>query len=59
MRFQAQHLRKLRIPLWNSINDTLKTKLIHAGLSNNTESFDALAHELYGLNGKERMMLGG
>ena len=59
MRFQAQHLRKLRIPLWESINDTLKMKLIHAGLSDDTDSFHTLAYELYGLNENERSILGG
>jgi hypothetical protein len=50
MRFQAQHLRKLRIPLWKSIEGTLKTKLIHAGLSDDTSNFDILTYELYELN---------
>ena len=59
MRFQAQHLRKLRIPLWNSIDNRLKTTLIDAGLSDDTESFNALTYDLYGLTHEERSILGG
>ena len=53
LRFQAQHLRKLRIPAWNSVNSQLKERMIHAGKSNNTETFTALACEMYNLNNKE------
>ncbi|MDQ6992688.1 MAG: TaqI-like C-terminal specificity domain-containing protein [Mariprofundus sp.] len=53
MRFQAQHLRKLHIPTWNSINDGLKKRMVEAGMSDDTASFSRLTYEMYGLNKKE------
>lgn len=58
LRFQAQHLRKLRLPTWSSIDDDLKAKMIKAGVSNETSSFTALTSEMYGLNEKEKLIVG-
>lgn len=58
LRFQAQHLRKLRLPTWDSINDELKERMIEAGVSNDTVSFTSLACEMYGLNKKEKLIVG-
>ncbi len=58
LRFQAQHLRKLRLPIWSSIEDELKAKMIEAGVSNDTASFTALTCEMYGLNNKEKSIVG-
>jgi hypothetical protein len=57
LRFQAQHLRKLRIPMWSSINNDLKQRIINAGTSNDIENFTQLAAEIYGLNKYERKLL--
>lgn len=59
LRFQAQHLRKLRLPLWSRIEDKLKVKMIEAGMSNDVTSFTALTCEMYGLNKKEVKIVGG
>ncbi|MBL3601804.1 MAG: Eco57I restriction-modification methylase domain-containing protein [gamma proteobacterium endosymbiont of Lamellibrachia anaximandri] len=58
LRFQAQHLRKLCIPLWDSIDGDLKNRMIEAGVSNDTASFNQLACEMYGLNKKELTIVG-
>ena len=58
LRFQAQHLRKLRLPLWSDIDDNLKNKLIHAGQSNNISEYSKLTHELYDLTNSQREILG-
>jgi len=58
MRFQAQHLRKLHIPAWNSINDGLKKRMIEAGMSDDTASFSRLTYEMYGLNEQEMTIAG-
>jgi predicted RNase H-like nuclease len=58
LRFQAQHLRKLRLPLWSCVEDKLKEKMIEAGMSNNIASFTELACEMYGLNKKEIKIVG-
>jgi len=58
LRFQAQHLRKLRIPTWNSVDDDLKIRMIDAGMSDDTASFSQLTYEMYGLNKKEITIAG-
>ncbi len=58
MRFQAQHLRKLHIPTWNSINESLKKRMIRASKSNDEASFSRLTYEMYGLNKKEMTIAG-
>lgn len=59
LRFQAQHLRKLRLPLWSGVEDKLKAKMIEAGMSNDVTSFTELTCEMYGLNKKEIKIVGG
>jgi len=58
LRFQAQHLRKLRLPAWGSINDGLKVRMIDAGVSNATSIFTDLTCEMYGLNENEKLIVG-
>jgi methylase of polypeptide subunit release factors len=58
LRFQAQHLRRVRIPNWNSINDRLKERMIEAGVSNDSASFSGLTFEMYGLDKNERSIVG-
>ena len=58
LRFQAQHLRKLRLPNWESIDQSLQRRLIQAGKDNNTDSFNQLAYEVYQLSKKEKSILG-
>ena len=58
MRFQAQHLRKLHIPTWNSISESLKKRMIRASKSNDEASFSRLTCEMYGLNKKEMTIAG-
>lgn len=56
LRFQAQHLRKLRLPIWSSVDNELKARMIEAGLSNDIACFTALTCEMYGLNNKENQL---
>lgn len=58
LRYQAQHLRKLRIPKWRDIDNELQRTLIQAGKDNNIESFNSLACEVYQLNDREQSILG-
>lgn len=58
LRYQAQHLRKLRIPEWNTISDSLKKKLIFAGKNSIADSYNELTYEVYQLNSKEISTLG-
>ncbi|MEZ8306755.1 Eco57I restriction-modification methylase domain-containing protein [Vibrio cyclitrophicus] len=58
MRYQAQHLRKIRLPRWGSIKEDLRDRLIDAGMNNNSNNID-LIMELYELDNNHRVLLGG
>ncbi|MPX91407.1 TaqI-like C-terminal specificity domain-containing protein [Salinivibrio sp. VYel1] len=59
LRFQAQHLRKLRLPRWNSLSEDLRNRLIAAGQMEPVEmDFLSLACEVYELNEKEKSIVG-
>ena len=50
LRFQAQYLKRLRLPVWNSVSTDLKVRMIHASLANDVAIFNDLTMELYQLN---------
>lgn len=58
LRFQAQHLRRIRLPKWEHLNEELKSAMIEAGTLNNTEQYDTLAGRAYELNEEEKAILG-
>jgi hypothetical protein len=59
LRFQAQYLRRIRVPAWADVSDRLRTTLIEAAESRNVEAANQAVFELYGLNKEERAALGG
>ena len=58
LRFQAQHLRRIPIPPWESIDFKTQTKLIKAGQDNDILLAQQLVIDLYGLSLKEQQVLG-
>jgi hypothetical protein len=54
LRFQAQYLRRLRIPHWRDVPSALRAQLIAAGLSHDIEACNAAAASLYKLTKSER-----
>lgn len=58
LRFQAQHLRKLRLPTWNTIDAQLQLDMIKAGQSNDTNKHTSLTSKMYGLNEDCILLLG-
>jgi len=58
LRFQAQHLRRIRIPNWDSISEEMKIELIEAGKMNDTKQSRDLTSILYGLNKQEKELIG-
>lgn len=58
LRYQAQHLRKLRLPNWDSISPKLQQCLEHAGRNNEYDSFTELTCEVYQLTKKEKLIVG-
>jgi hypothetical protein len=59
MRFQAQYLRRIRIPRWNKVPEDLREQLIDAANEGDLAACNVLAFELYGFSQKEREALGG
>lgn len=59
LRFQAQYLRRIRLPMWQSVSISLREKLTMAGLSRDIEKCNEAAFELYSLSVEERAVLGG
>lgn len=59
LRFQAQYLRRIRIPYWNDVPEILRNELIEAAESRDLEACNRATFTLYGLSPEERSALGG
>lgn len=59
LRFQAQYLRRIRIPHWSSIPKKLQKRLIEAAKRGDVDACNAAVFELYGLTKEEQAALGG
>lgn len=59
LRFQAQYLRRIRIPRWEDVSAPLRRKLIAAATARDLEACNANAFELYRLTKTEQAALGG
>ncbi|MGO9019121.1 MAG: Eco57I restriction-modification methylase domain-containing protein [Syntrophobacteraceae bacterium] len=59
LRFQAQYLRRIRIPYWQDVPEGLRKELIEAAKSRNLQACNRAAFKLYGLSREERAALGG
>lgn len=57
LRFQAQYLRRIRVPYWQDVPTALRDKLVHAGRSGDPEACNAAVAELYELDSGERTIL--
>ncbi|TMP41290.1 modification methylase PaeR7I [Pseudoalteromonas citrea] len=58
LRFQAQHLRKIRLPVWDDIDSRIRTELTRIGRSEDTEEAKILVAQIYSMNEKEKQILG-
>jgi adenine-specific DNA methylase len=58
LRYQAQHLRKLRLPRWESLSEELQHDLEAAGRHENYDLFNKLTFEVYQLSDKEKLIIG-
>lgn len=56
LRFQAQYLRRIRIPRWQDVPDQTKRVLIKASIQK--ETLERAVFDLYGLTSSERATLG-
>lgn len=53
LRFQAQYLRRIRIPGWRQVPKALREELIDVATARENEAIDAPVFRLYGLSGPE------
>lgn len=59
LRFQAQYLRRIRIPQWESVSEERRSELMEAAARGDQESCNRAVAYLYGLTEEERMVLRG
>ncbi|WP_249199788.1 Eco57I restriction-modification methylase domain-containing protein [Gluconobacter sp. Dm-62] len=59
LRFQAQYLRRIRIPHWLEVPELLRRELAEAAIKRDVQACNQAAFKLYGLNHEERSALGG
>lgn len=59
LRFQAQYLRRIRVPQWADVPPEMRAKLVEAGESRSRLRCDEVVFDLYHLNAAERAALGG
>ena len=58
LRFQAQYLRRIRIPDWATVKPALRRKLSSAAIKQDVEMADLAVRELYGLDAATWDLLG-
>jgi len=59
LRFQAQYLRRIRLPLWQDVPAALKKELVAAAERDDTAACNKAVFKLYGLSAAERTAIGG
>lgn len=59
LRFQAQYLRRIRIPHWADVPEPLRRELAEAAIKRDVQACNRAAFKLYGLSHEERSALGG
>ncbi|OYU34369.1 Eco57I restriction-modification methylase domain-containing protein [Novosphingobium sp. PASSN1] len=59
LRFQAQYLRRIRLPRWQDVPAPLKRRLNAAAIAKDIEACNQAVFELYQLSPQERAALGG
>ena len=59
LRFQAQYLRRIRIPRWDDVPAALREELADAAMRRDLSACNRAVFKLYGLNREERSTLEG
>ena len=57
LRFQAQYLRRIRIPLWPDVPESVRQELIRAATVRDLNACNDVVCQLYGLNEAERSLI--
>jgi len=58
-RFQAQYLRRIRVPRWNDVSPAIRQELVSAAEQHDVAACNRTVFALYGLNKEEKAALGG
>lgn len=58
LRFQAQYLRRIRVPHWDDVSDAVRAHLVAAAEQRDQSACNDAVAELYGLTPSERAILG-
>lgn len=59
LRFQAQYLRRIRIPQWRDVPEALREELIQAAEKRDIQACSSAAFKMYKLSDEERSAIGG
>lgn len=59
LRFQAQYLRRIRLPRWTDVPESLRCELAEAAIKRDIRACNRVVFKLYGLSHEERSVLGG
>lgn len=59
LRFQAQYLRRIRLPLWRDVPASTRAILMKAARNGNSDACNQAVFELYGMTKEERAAIGG
>lgn len=59
LRFQAQYLRRIRLPHWQDVPENLRQQLVNAATAQDMDACNNAVFELYNLNQEERFTLIG
>ena len=59
LRFQAQYLRRIRVPYWKDVPADLQKQLRDAAINGDTVMGNEAVYRLYGMSKDERAALGG
>jgi len=57
LRFQAQYLRRIRLPRWESLSDSVRERLKHYSETNDQQELNEIVMSLYGLSSDEKIFL--
>lgn len=59
LRFQAQYLRRIRLPRWADVPAPLRRELAETAIQRDLQACNQAVFELYGFSREERAALGG
>ena len=57
LRFQAQYLRKIRLPRWSNVNADLRQRLVQYAETKDRHALNEIVSELYGLSPDELKLI--